>query len=382
MALRGIKVIELAGLAPAPFCGMILSDFGASVIRVDKPNSPVVSDKLSRGKQSIVLDLRQKDGVKILERLCKTADVLLEPFRKGVMEKLDLGPNRLLSLNEKLIYARLTGFGQNGPFSKMAGHDINYLALSGVLYMIGRKNEKPYPPINLLADFAGGGMLCALGICLAIIERNSSGKGQVIDANMVEGSSYLSSWIWKTQDPSSNLPIWGNPPGENLLDGGAPFYQTYRTKDGKFMAVGAVEEQFYKEFLKGLNLSECDYPQFGSWEKSQKKFTEIFESKTQEEWCKIFDYKDACVTPVLSMKEAPFHVHNDARKSFMSLDGQNYFPQPAPILSRTPGIVAKKEPLYGEHTIDILTKIGYNDDDIKQFLKNGVAMSNNITSKY
>lgn len=354
MALRGIKVIELAGLAPAPFCGMILSDFGASVIRVDKPNTPVVSDKLSRGKQSIVLDLRKKDGIKVLERLCTTADVLLEPFRKGVMERLELGPSRLLSLNEKLIYARLTGFGQDGPFSKMAGHDINYIGLSGVLYMIGKKNENPHPPINLLADFAGGGMLCALGICLALLERNTSGKGQVIDANMVEGSSYLSSWIWKTQDPSANLPIWGKPPGENLLDGGAHFYQTYKTKDGKFMAVGAIEPQFYKELLKGLELEENDYEQFDDSEKCQKKFAEIFESKTQEEWCKIFDYKDACVTPVLTMKDAPFHPHNAARKSFVTLDGQNYFPRPAPVLSRTPGTIAEKEPQFGENTTSIL----------------------------
>lgn len=381
MALRGIKVIELAGLAPAPYCGMILSDFGASVIRVDKPNGAIASDKLSRGKRSLVLDLRQKAGVSILENMCKNADVLLEPFRKGVMEKLNLGPEKLLSLNKRLIYARITGFGQKGPFSRMAGHDINYLALSGVLSMLASKNEPPKPPINLLADFAGGGMLCALGICLALLERCKSGEGQVIDANMVQGSAYLASWIWKSQHPSFPLPIWGKPPGENLLDGGAPFYQTYKTKDGKYMAVGAIEPQFYQKLLKGLELKEEDFPQFDNWDNMRETFAKIFATKTRDEWCNIFDYKDACTTPVLTAKEAPFHPHNIESKSFLSSDDEYHYPNVAPLLSKTPGIAQLEEPIFGEHTKEILSETGYSSEEIGGFLDQGIAIAQNAKSK-
>uniref|UniRef100_A0A8D0PNN1 Alpha-methylacyl-CoA racemase n=1 Tax=Sus scrofa TaxID=9823 RepID=A0A8D0PNN1_PIG len=246
--LQGVRVVELAGLAPAPFCGMVLADFGAQVVRVDRPGSPGDPSPLARGKRSLVVNLKRPQGPAVMRRLCALADVVLEPFRPGVMEKLQLGPETLLRENPKLIYARLSGFGQSGRFFQVAGHDINYLALSGVLSRIGRSGENPQPPMNLLADFGGGSLMCALGIMMALFERTRSGKGQIIDASMVEGTAYLSSFLWKTQLTG----LWDQPRGQNMLDGGAPFYTTYKTADGGFMAVGAIEQKFYELLVKGL----------------------------------------------------------------------------------------------------------------------------------
>uniref|UniRef100_A0A8P0TBE7 Solute carrier family 45 member 2 n=2 Tax=Canis lupus familiaris TaxID=9615 RepID=A0A8P0TBE7_CANLF len=248
MALRGLSVLELAGLAPGPLCGMILADFGARVVRVDRLGARGNMNILARGKRSLALDLQRPQGAAVLRRLCARADVVLEPYRHGVMEKLQLGPEILQRENPRLIYARLSGFGQSGRFSKTAGHDINFLALSGVLSKIGGSGENPYAPLNLLADFGGGALICTLGILMALFERTRSGKGQVIDANMVEGTAYLSSFLWH----SLQMGLWENPRGQNLLDGGAPFYTTYRTADGGFMAVGALEPQFYKLLIKAL----------------------------------------------------------------------------------------------------------------------------------
>uniref|UniRef100_A0A7N5JT18 Solute carrier family 45 member 2 n=1 Tax=Ailuropoda melanoleuca TaxID=9646 RepID=A0A7N5JT18_AILME len=248
MALRGISVLELAGLGPGPYCGMVLADFGAHVVRVDRLGDLRDLGVLARAKRSLAVDLKRPQGAAVLRRLCARTDVVLEPFRPGVMEKLQLGPEILQKENPKLIYARLSGFGQSGRFSRVAGHDINYLALSGVLSKIGRNGENPFPPLNLLADFGGGGLMCTLGILMALFERTRSGKGQVIDANMVEGTAYLSSFLWKTQQ----IGLWDQPQGQNLLDGGAPFYTTYKTADGGFMAVGALEPQFYKLLIEAL----------------------------------------------------------------------------------------------------------------------------------
>ncbi|XP_014672563.1 PREDICTED: alpha-methylacyl-CoA racemase-like, partial [Priapulus caudatus] len=317
MALAGLKVIEMAGLAPSPFCGMILSDFGAKVVRVTKANSGIDLDRLCRGKYSIAVDLKQPDGVAVVRRLCKTADVLIEPYRPGVMEKLSLGPNLLLEDNPRLIYTRLTGYGQNGPLCNKAGHDINYLAISGVLSMLGRKHEKPTPPVNLLADFAGGGLLAAFGIMMALVERQTSGKGQVIDANMVEGAAYVSSFLWKSRD----LFLWGKPRGENMLDSGAHFYDTYKTRDGKYMAVGAIEPQFYQEFIEGLQLNNDDAPmnQHGDDQDEMKALVAArFAERTQEEWEEAFRSRDACVTPVIDHTHAHLHPHNSFRESFVA----------------------------------------------------------------
>ncbi|NXF74237.1 AMACR racemase, partial [Sclerurus mexicanus] len=365
MALSGVRVLELAGLAPAPLCGMILADFGARVVRVDRPaRGPLAPDVQGRGKRSLALDLKRPQGAAALRRLCRAADVLVEPFRHGVMEKLGLGPEVLLQENPRLIYARLTGFGQTGKYAKSAGHDINYLALSGVLSMLGRKDENPYPPINLLADFAGGGVMCAMGIVIALYERTRSGRGQIIDASMVEGVAYLSSFLWK----SRSLGFWSRPRGENLLDSGAPFYEIYRTSDGKFMAVGALEPQFYAQFIKGLGLESDELPAQLSpsdWPKMKKKFASIFAQKTQAEWCSIFDGIDACVTPVLSLRDVASHQHNKQRKSFIKNDQGEISPRPAPLLSRTPAVPScKRDPFIGEHTEEILLEHGFTKQEI------------------
>lgn len=373
MALSGVRVLELAGLAPAPLCGMILADFGAAVVRVDRvPRSAVFTDVQGRGKRSLALDLKQPAGAATLRRLCCAADVLIEPFRHGVMEKLGLGPDMLLQGNPRLIYARLTGFGQTGKYARSAGHDINYLALSGVLSKMGRKDENPYAPLNLLADFAGGGVICALGIITALYERIKSGKGQIVDASMVEGVAYLSSFLWKSQ----NLGLWNRPRGENMLDSGAPFYETYKTSDGKFMAVGAIEPQFYEQLIKGLGLDSDKLPSqlsFSDWPKMKEKFASIFAQKTQAEWCDIFDGTDACVTPVLSFDDVASHQHNKQRKSFIKNDQEEINPRPAPLLSRTPAVPScKRDPFIGEHTKEILLEYGFTEQEIAKLYSDKV----------
>ncbi|GIY32141.1 alpha-methylacyl-CoA racemase [Caerostris darwini] len=370
MALRGLKVIEFAGLAPGPFCGMVLRDHGASVIRIDKPFTTFDVDALGRGKRSLAIDFKQPASFPILSKLFTNADILIDPFRPGVMEKYNLGPSELCKLNPKLIYARLTGFGQDGPFSKVAGHDINYIAVSGVLSMLGRK--KLQHPINLVGDFAGGGLVCALGICLALLERHHSGMGQVIDANMVEGSAYLSSWLWATRGDNFPLPLWSKPRGENLLDGGAHFYQTYETKDGRYMAVGALESQFYSRFMEGLGLDPFDYPQELNAPEVKKKCAEIFLTKTQAEWCKVFDYTDSCVTPVVPLEEAHKHPHNAHRKSFLNA-GDKIVPTPAPRLSKSPAEPCFQDPFPGQHSKEILLESGYNEEEIQSFIEENIV---------
>ncbi|MBN3319270.1 AMACR racemase, partial [Atractosteus spatula] len=372
MALAGVRVIELAGLAPAPFCGMVLADFGARVIRVDRTRTTMAMDVQARGKLSVALNLKKPEGAAVLRKLCLQSDVVLEPFRKGVMEKLGLGPEKLLKENPRLIYARLTGFGQSGSFATAAGHDINYLAMSGLLSKLGRSSENPYAPLNLVADFAGGGLLCAMGIVLALYERTRSGRGQVIDASMVEGAAYVGSFIWKSQ----NLGLWNRPRGHNLLDSGAPFYETYKTADGKHMAVGAIEPQFYNELIKGLGLDPTELPlqmSISDWPELKRIFTETFASKTQAEWCKIFDGTDACVTPVLSLEEVSSHPHNRERGSFIKDAHGEVSPRPAPLLSRTPASPSSsRDPFIGEHTRTVLAEYGYSTAQIDSLLSAGV----------
>ncbi|XP_042303777.1 alpha-methylacyl-CoA racemase-like [Sceloporus undulatus] len=322
-------------------------------------------------------DLTRRQGAQALRRLCRRADVPLEPFRPGVMEKLGLSPDILLQDNPRLIYARLTGFGHAGKYAKLAGHDINYLAVSGVLSMLGRKNENPYPPANLLADFAGGGVMCAMGIIMALYERTKSGKGQVIDSSMVEGAAYLSSFLWKSQ----NLGLWNRPRGENLLDSGAPFYETYKTSDGKYMAVGALEPQFYEQFISGLGLDSQKLPSqmsFSDWPEMKKIFADVFSTKTQAEWCAIFDDIDACVTPVLTLDAAALHPHSKERGSFLKNDQDEISPRPSPILSRTPAVPSsKRDPFIGEHTKEVLLEYGFSKEEISQLLSLKVIEVNN-----
>ncbi|KAF9804131.1 hypothetical protein SFRURICE_020559 [Spodoptera frugiperda] len=367
MALKGVKVVEMMGLAPGPLCGSLLADFGANVTVVQKIN-PSPFDVLSNGKRMLSVNLKTQEGVNVVKKLCSSSDVLLDTFRPGVMEKLGLGPEALMKENPRLIYARLTGYGQNGFYKNKAGHDINYVAMSGILSLLSKNKQPPTPPLNLLSDFAGGSVLCALGIVLALFERTKSNKGQIIDTSMTEGAAYVGKWLFKSRD----LPIWSGEPGSNVLDGGYAFYQTYKTKDGKFMAVGALEPQFYSELLKGLQLSEEEFIQGDNNEYCKEKFQEVFLKKTQEEWCKIFDQLDACVTPVLNIDEVNEHKFRASDTSFHRDENDKIVPEPVPKLSRTPGISSGRKPLPmpGQHTIDILHELGYTNAEIEKLIEN------------
>ncbi|GAB0096607.1 alpha-methylacyl-CoA racemase [Sergentomyia squamirostris] len=375
MALKGIKVIELVGLAPAPFCGMLLSDFGATVTRIDKiAYNPL--DVLKHGKRNIALNLKQTEGRNILRDLCMKSDVLIEPYRPGVMEKLGLGPDILLKDNPKLIYARLTGFGQKGALAQRAGHDINYLAISGVLSFLGRKNEKPTAPVNLLADFAGGGLLCAFGILAALLSRQNTGKGQIVDSSMVEGAAYVASFLNRSQ----TLPIWGKDRGDNLLDTGTYFYDTYETKDGKFMSVGCLEEPFFQIMLKTLGI-EGKLTQFDDNEKGRKVLHDIFLTKTQDEWTQIFEKTDSCVFPVLNWAQASEYPHNKLRDTFTTSENPEnsekvVVPNPAPKLSETPASSSflKQQKDEWENINEILKEIGYQDEKIRQLVKSNAIL--------
>ena len=372
--LDGINVIEMAGLAPSPYCGMLMSDFGADVIIVDRltkgaPEIPYIMKKnpFDRGKRSMRVNLKSQDGIEIVNRMIQKSDVLLEPYRPGVMESLGLGPEEALKLNPKLIYARLTGWGQTGGFAAMAGHDINYIALSGALSLFKRKGERPLPPANLLGDFAGGGMLCAMGILLALFERTRSGKGQVIDSAMVDGAASLSVMFHGLLAHNlMSLDI-----GTNPLDGGAPFYQTYETADGQFMSVGAIEQRFYAELLKGLEVDPETLPhQFdmAKWPEMIERFSEVFITRTRDQWTTIFEGKDACVAPVLNLDEVAEHPHNKEREIIIDIDGVPQ-PAPAPKLSRTPGKAHEAKGPKGANTEEILLDLGYSDPQIRTFFK-------------
>jgi len=376
--LDGIKVIEMAGLAPSPYCGMLLADFGADVTVVDRlskgaPEIPNIMERnpFDRGKRSIRVNLKSRQGTEIVRNMIRTADVLLEPYRPGVMETLGLGPTDALEMNPRLIFARLTGWGQNGAYASMAGHDIDYIALSGALSLFRRKGERPLPPCNLLGDFAGGGMLCAMGILLALVERNRSGKGQVVDAAMVDGAANLSVMFYgMLAHHLMTLDI-----GTNVLDSGAPFYQTYETSDGKFMAVGAIEGRFYAELIKGLEIDPSSIPHqmdMPQWPKMADRFATVFKTKTRDAWTRIFEGKDACVAPVLELNEVEHHPHNRERGLILTIDDVPQ-PAPAPRLSRTPGRAEPARGRRGANTAEILSELGYSKEDVKSLFKNEVV---------
>ncbi len=317
---------------------MVLSDLGADVLRVERPAScapglPAPVDPLTRGRRSIGLNLKDPAGIELLLRLVKQADVLVEGFRPGVTERLGFGPQVCAEHNPALIYARMTGWGQDGPLAATAGHDIDYIGISGALYPIGRAGERPVPPLNLVGDFGGGGMLLAVGVLAALVERQRSGTGQVVDAAMVDGSALLSCFIYGLRARGA----WRDERGVNLLDGGAPFYDTYTTADGQHVAVGALEPQFYAALLAGLGLDAAELPaqlDFAGWPVLRARFTEIFAQRTRDEWAAIFDGTDACVAPVLSPAEASSHPHNVARGVFTEIGGVTQ-PAPAPRFSRS-----------------------------------------------
>lgn len=376
--LDGIRVIEMAGLAPSPYCGMLLSDFGADVVIVDRrvkdgPEIPNVMPKspFDRGKRSMRINLKDDEGVGVVRKMIQDFDVLVEPYRPGVMEALGLGPDEALKLNPKLIYARLTGWGQNGSYASMAGHDINYIALSGALSLFRRTGERPLPPCNLLGDFAGGGMLCAMGILLALVERNTSGKGQVVDAAMVDGAANLSTLFYGLLgNHLMTLDI-----GSNMLDSGAPYYQTYETADGKFMSVGAIEGRFYSQLLEGLGLEPSSLPfqnNMQKWPEIKERFATAFKTKTRDEWAAIFEGKDACVAPVLELNEVSAHPHNQERELLVDIDGMPQ-PAPAPRLSRTPGTANGPADPRGSNTREVLAEIGYSEEEIKGLFNNEIV---------
>ncbi len=374
--LAGITVIELAAIGPAPLGVMLLADLGADVIRVDRvaaakgrPGMEISMIGLGRNRRSIALDLRTPAGVDVLLRLVEDADVLVEGMRPGVAERLGIGPDTCLGRNPRLVYGRMTGWGQDGPLAARAGHDIDYAAIAGALYPIGRADDSPPPPLNLVADFGGGGTYLALGILAALFERERSGEGQVVDAAMVDGVASLTAFFHGLLQ----LGAWSTSRQDNLLDGAAPFYDTYRTADDGFMAVGALEPQFYAELLERLGLDPDEWPQNERerWPEQKKALAEIFASRTREEWTEVFDDSDACVAPVLALDEAPRHPHLQARATFVEAFGQTQ-PAPAPRLSRTPGEIAAPPPGFGDHTDEVLGAAGFDEDDRARLREQGV----------
>jgi len=367
--LAGLKVIEIAGIGPGPFCGMMLADLGADVVRVDRAQNvqggdPALppGDLLARGRRSIGVDLKSPDGVGVVLDLVATADVLIEGFRPGVAERLGIGPEECLARNPRLVYGRMTGWGQAGPWAPMAGHDIDYIALAGALDPIGRAGEAPLPPINLVGDFGGGGMYLAFGVLAGVYEAQRSGKGQVIDAAMVDGAASLMTMTHSFRA----MGMWKDERGTNMLDTGAHFYEVYETADAQFLAVGAIEPQFYDALLDGLGLDKADLPwqhDREQWPALKEQFAGIIKTKTRDEWMAIFDGTDACVAPVLSIPEALEHPHNVERGTFVEVAGIPQ-PGPAPRFDRTPAAIKGPPAHAGQHTDEILREAGIDDDAI------------------
>jgi alpha-methylacyl-CoA racemase len=374
--LVGLRVVELAGLAPAPFATTVLADLGADVVRVDraKPGVDVLSfphDPLSRTRRWIGVDTKQPAGREVVLRLVDRADVLLEGFRPGVTERLGLGPEDCLARNPGLVYGRVTGWGQDGPLAQAAGHDINYIGLAGALEPIGRAGERPVPPGNLLGDFGGGGMLLALGVLAALVERASSGRGQVVDASMVDGAALLTAGMHGLR----NIGMWSRGRGRNMLDGGAPFYDTYETADGRYVAVGAIEERFWQALMTVLELDPdelSDRLDPDRWPAVRERLAGVLRTRTRDEWAALAEGTDACLTPVLTPEEAAEHPHNVARGTFLSLDGHRQ-PAPAPRFDRTPAAepAAPHEPR--ADTAQVLAELGYRPEDVARLRADGIV---------
>jgi alpha-methylacyl-CoA racemase len=365
--LEGNRIIEIAGVGPGPYCAMLLADMGAEVVRVARPDPGLFAshpsgDPLNRGRRCICLDLKHPEAVAALLRMVERADGLIEGFRPGVMERLGLGPEPCLARNPRLVYGRMTGFGQEGPLARRAGHDINYLALAGVLAHIGRRGQPPTPPINLVADFGGGGMLLAFGMVCALLERVRSDRGQVVDAAMVDGAACLMTMFHAAQQAGT----WRDERGTNLLDGGAPFYDVYETADGKHVSIGSLEPQFYAELLACTGLEAAELPaQFDreGWPALRQRLTEVFRTRTRDEWCEIMADHDVCFAPVLSMAEARQHPQQRARDSYVEVGGIEQ-PRPAPRFSRTDSGVQRPPADCGEHTDAVLADWGFSQREI------------------
>ena len=376
--LSGITIIELAGIGPGPFAGMLLSDMGATVIRVERsqavrggdPAHPP-KDIANRGRLSIGIDLKSPAGVEAVMRLVEKADALFEGFRPGVTERLGLGPDECLARNPKLVYGRMTGWGQTGPYAQAAGHDINYIALAGALEPIGRAGGPPVPPLNLVGDFGGGGMFLAFGLVCAILEAHRSGRGQVVDAAMVDGAATLMTMFHSF----AAMGIWNPERGTNLLDTGAHFYDVYECSDGKFISIGSIEPQFYAELrrLGGLDDAAWDAQMDRSgWPSKKEKLQELFRTKTRDAWCALMEHSDVCFAPVLSIAEAPLHPHNVARSTFVERHGLVQ-PAPAPRFSRTVAEIASPPAHAGQHTAEVLALAGYTTDEVAELVASGAV---------
>ena len=372
--LAGIKVLEFESIGPAPFAGMMLADMGADVLVIDRPAAGDLGlsrerwyDVMMRGKRSVTLDLKKNASVCL--DLVASADILIEGMRPGVMERLGLGPDEALRRNPRLVYGRMTGWGQAGPLAPRAGHDINYIALAGVLHAFGRKDEAPVPPLNLVGDFGGGGMLLAFGVACALLEAQRSGKGPVIDAAMVDGAALLAAMFHGFLKAN----LWRETRGDNVLDTGAPWYDVYETQDGKYVSIGAIEARFYKELLQKTGVADLGQHDRSRWPEMRVRFANTFKSKTRDEWCRVFEGSDACFAPVLSWSEARSHPHSASRNAYVSLNGVPQ-PAPAPRFSRTPAEVRGGPPERGQGGRAALAQWGFSEADIDRFKKNGLHM--------
>jgi alpha-methylacyl-CoA racemase len=375
--LQGIRVLEFESIGPAPFAGMLLADMGADVLVVDRPGDTDLGlkrgrrqDVMMRGKRSVTLDLKARSGAEVALQLASRADALIEGMRPGVMERLGLGPDEVLRKNPKIVYGRMTGWGQDGPLAPRAGHDINYIALAGVLHAFGRKGEAPVPPLNLIGDFGGGGMLLAFGVACGLIDAARSGRGQVIDAAMVEGASLLAAMFAGFLATKS----WSEERGTNILDTGAPWYNVYETKDGKYVSIGSIEGRFYEDLVRRLGVPDLGQHDRSRWPEMHSLFSKTFRSKTREEWCKVFEGSDACFAPVLSWSEARRDPHNRSRKSFLEVAGVEQ-PAPAPRFSRTPGAVRRAPPERGEGGRQALADWGFGAAEIDRLAAQGLGCS-------
>lgn len=376
--LAGVKVIEIAGIGPGPFCAMLLSDMGAEVLRIDRTEDSDLGVKtdprlalLNRGRRSVALNLKDSAGAEAVLRLVEQADALIEGFRPGVAERLGLGPEDCRARNPRLVYGRMTGWGQDGPLAHAAGHDINYIALSGALHAIGPRDGKPAVPLNLVGDFGGGALYLAFGVVCALLEARQSGQGQVVDAAMTDGAASLMTMFYGLKAAG----LWRDSRGGNLLDGAAPFYDVYETADGKHVAIGAIEAKFYAELLEKSGLAGADLPHqmdVTRWPETKQRIADAIRTKTRDEWCAAMEGSDVCFAPVLGLDEAPAHPHNAARGTFVERDGVVQ-PAPAPRFSRTPGAIQSPPAAPGEHTDVALADWGFSVDEIAALKDAGAA---------
>ena len=371
--LRGVRVVELAGIGPGPYACMLLADLGAEVLRVDRPGAspgPVRSDLLGRGRRSVALDLKQPEAAEVVLRLVERADALVEGFRPGVAERLGVGPAECLARNPRLVYGRMTGWGQQGPLAPRVGHDINYIGLTGALAAVGEAGRKPVPPLNLVADFGGGAMFLVLGVLAALVERAGSGRGQVVDAAMVDGVTSLLTLFYGLRAGGQ----WRDERGSNALDGGAPFYDTYECADGRYVAVGALEPQFWAALVETLGLADLPGQlDVARWPELRARLAEVFATRSRDEWAIVFAEVDACVTPVLTLGEAPGHPHLAARGSVVEHGGVRQ-PAPAPRFSRTPGALGAPPTMPGTDTRAALRDWGFDATEVQRLEDAGVAL--------